>query len=40
MMNISIQATEEATHGATRVPAEWEPQEAVWIQWPGLWDKS
>ena len=23
-----------------RVPAEWEPQEAVWLQWPGLWEKS
>ena len=23
-----------------RVPAEWEPQEAVWIQWPGPWEKT
>lgn len=23
-----------------RVPAEWEPQEAIWIQWPGPWEKS
>ncbi len=23
-----------------RVPAEWEPQEAVWLQWPGPWEKS
>lgn len=23
-----------------RVPAEWEPQEAIWIQWPGRWEKE
>ena len=23
-----------------RVPAEWEPQEALWLQWPGRWEKS
>jgi len=23
-----------------RVPAEWEPQEAVWLQWPGEWEKT
>lgn len=23
-----------------RVPAEWEPQEAVWMQWPGPYEKS
>ena len=22
-----------------RVPAEWELQEAIWLQWPGLWEK-
>lgn len=22
-----------------RVPAEWEPQEAMWLQWPGRWEK-
>ena len=22
-----------------RVPAEWEPQEAIWIQWPGRYEK-
>ncbi len=21
-----------------RTPAEWEPQEAVWLQWPGAWE--
>ena len=23
-----------------RVPAEWEPQEAIWLQWTGSWEKS
>ena len=23
-----------------RVPAEWEPQEAIWLQWPGRWEKD
>ena len=23
-----------------RVPAEWEPQEAIRLQWPGRWEKS
>ena len=23
-----------------RVPAEWELQEAIWMQWPGPWEKS
>ena len=23
-----------------RVPAEWEPQEAIWMQWPGRWEKD
>ena len=23
-----------------RVPAEWEPQEAIWLQWPGYWEKD
>ena len=22
-----------------RVPAEWEPQAAIWLQWPGRWEK-
>ncbi len=24
--------------GARRMPAEWEPQEAVWLQWPQSWE--
>ena len=23
-----------------RVPAEWELQEAIWLQWPGYWEKD
>ena len=23
-----------------RVPAEWEPQEAIWLKWPGRWEKD
>ena len=23
-----------------RVPAEWEPQAGVWLQWPGPWERS
>jgi len=23
-----------------RVPAEWEAQEAIWLQWPGRYEKS
>lgn len=25
---------------AARVPAEWEPQEAVWLQWPQRWEQT
>ncbi len=25
---------------AKRVPAEWEPQEAIWLQWPGPYEKA
>ena len=38
-MNINIQAN-EATYKTKRVPAEWEPQEAIWMQWPGNWEKD
>ena len=30
----------EVDHTAKRVPAEWEPQEAIWMQWPGHWEKD
>ncbi|MCP4188755.1 MAG: agmatine deiminase family protein [Gammaproteobacteria bacterium] len=26
-------------HMNKRVPAEWEAQEAIWLQWPGRWEK-
>ena len=29
-----------ASDSARRVPAEWEPQEAIWLQWPGRWEKA
>ena len=25
--------------GSIRVPAEWEPQDAIWLQWPGPYEK-
>ena len=30
----------EFTYQTKRVPAEWEPQEAIWMQWPGYWEKN
>lgn len=30
----------EAQNITKRVPAEWEPQEAIWMQWPGYWEKD
>ena len=35
----TIQADEVSTP-SRRVPAEWEPQEAIWLQWPGHWEKA
>lgn len=29
-----------AAADARRVPAEWEPQEAIWLQWPGPYEKA
>jgi agmatine deiminase len=31
-------ATEPSS--SKRVPAEWEPQEAIWLQWPGRYEKT
>jgi agmatine deiminase len=28
------------TGAGIRVPAEWEPQEAIWLQWPQRWEAS
>lgn len=30
----------ERVMSRTRVPAEWEPQDAVWLQWPGPYEKT
>jgi len=35
---LGIPATGEAQ--TRRVPAEWEPQEALWLQWPGRFEKD
>ena len=39
VISINSQANED-TNKIKRVPAEWEPQEAIWIQWPGYWEKD
>lgn len=31
---------DEVRNITKRVPAEWEPQEAIWMQWPGYWEKE
>ncbi|MDG0970499.1 MAG: agmatine deiminase family protein [Porticoccaceae bacterium] len=31
---------DEVQNVTKRVPAEWEPQEAIWMQWPGYWEKE
>ena len=38
-ISTNSQANED-TNKIKRVPAEWEPQEAIWIQWPGYWEKD
>ena len=30
----------EVIDNSKRVPAEGEPQEAIWMQWPGYWEKD
>ncbi len=32
--------TAPAAAAERRVPAQWEPQEAIWMQWPGPWERS
>ena len=32
-------STSEVGSVKVRVPAEWEPQEAIWLQWPGPYEK-
>ena len=38
-MSINAKAN-EVDYTAKRVPAEFEPQEAIWMQWPGYWEKD
>ena len=38
-MTINSKAS-EVIDKIKRVPAEWEPQEAIWMQWPGYWEKG
>ena len=33
-------AAEDGASHTRRVPAEWEPQEAIWLQWPGPYEKA
>ncbi len=33
-------ALSDEPSASRRVPAEWEPQEAIWLQWPGRWEKA
>ena len=37
---MSVNQAYEFNHKTKRVPAEWEPQEAIWMQWPGYWEKD
>ena len=37
---MSINQANEFDRQTVRVPAEWEPQEAIWMQWPGYWEKD
>ena len=37
---MSVNQASEFDHKSKRVPAEWEAQEATWIQWPGYWEKE
>jgi len=37
---LQIPVLADSQVSAKRVPAEWEPQEAIWLQWPGRWEKT
>ena len=37
---MSVGAAHAMADSVRRVPAEWEPQEAIWLQWPSRWEKS
>lgn len=36
---MSMGAAGTTADSTRRVPAEWEPQEAIWLQWLSRWDK-
>ena len=38
-MSVSARAN-DVNHRTKRVPAEFEPQEAIWMQWPDYWEKG
>lgn len=35
-----VTSTPASAETNKRVPAEWEEQEAIWLQWPGRWEKT
>ena len=37
---ISLGASTPACAQTRRVPAEFEPQESIWMQWPGSYEKA
>ena len=40
LVMINNSQANEFKYQTNRVPAEWEPQEAIWMQWPGYWEKN
>ncbi len=40
LVMINNSQANEFNNLTNRVPAEWEPQEAIWMQWPGYWEKN
>jgi len=34
-----MNASASEKQSGKRVPAEWEPQEAIWLQWPGRYER-
>lgn len=40
MTALAAQPLYAETDSQIRVPAEWEPQEAIWLQWPGPYEKA
>ena len=37
---LSLGGATPASAQSRRVPAEWEPQEALWLQWPGRFEQT